>query len=118
MTRSELLPSEVVDWLRNTPRGEMRRLLSNSMAECAQIAGAFPNGGESADVIEALDARYFDAHDAGREKEAMRYFKRARLLSAHRFLLAGEDNEALFEFFHSLDDATPSGLFAVLTKGQ
>ncbi len=116
MTRSESLPVEVA-WLRSIPRDEIRRRLAKSIAERATTAGVNFSAVELSEEIDALDSRYFDAHDAGREEEAMRFFKRARLLSAWRFILDGKDEEAVYEFFHSLDEAIPTALFAALPKG-
>lgn len=117
MTRSELLPAEVIDWLRDIPQDEMRRRLANAIAERATTAGLSLDGRGLPEQIEALDTRYFDAQDDGREEAAMGFFMRARLLSAQCFLLDGRDEDALYEFFHSLDDITPTSLIAALPIG-
>lgn len=117
MTRSDSLPVEVLDWWRRVPQDEFRRRLADSFADRAPKSDLRLDAGGLSQEIETLDSRYFDAQDAGKENEAIQLFKHARLLSALRFLLDGKDEEALYEFFHSLDDTTPAALFSALQPG-
>jgi hypothetical protein len=114
MKRCDDLPAGFSDWLRSMPKDEVRRRLGSSIAQRAAIAGLSLDPGSLAAREEELDERYFDCQEDGKEEEAMRLFKQARLLSAQRFLVDGADEEALYEFYHSLDDATPEAAIAAL----
>jgi hypothetical protein len=114
MKRCDDLPAEFGDWLRSMSKDEVRRRLGHSITQRAATAGLSLDSVDLAAREEELEESYFACQEDGKEEEAMRLFKQARLLAAQRFLVDGADEEALYEFFHSLDDATPEAAIAAL----
>jgi|SRR4051812_6342791 hypothetical protein len=117
MKRSNLLPDEIADWISGLSRADLRERLGCAITVRVTNAGLVVDPKNLAAEVEAHDARYFDAQEGGRGDEAMQEFKYARLLAARQFLLDGKEDDAAYEFFHSLDDARPETMLDALKKG-
>jgi hypothetical protein len=66
--------------------------------------------------IEALDEKYFTLGEAGKKRDSMEFFKQARMLAALHLLLSGKNEDALYEFMHSLSNVTAAAAIAELTN--
>lgn len=114
LKRLDSLPPEFIERLRSAPRERVKRLLLQSITERATQAELALNPTDLAAAIEDHDERYFTAHETGRDEEALRCFRHARLLEARQFLLSRDEDDAIYEWFHSLDDAAQGALLRAL----
>jgi hypothetical protein len=106
MKRGPLLPDEFGMWLNGIPKEDLRRRMLSSITRRAVDARLSIDAATLAKESEILDERYLALRDEGNMEASAVSFRQARLLSALRLLLTGEEDEAVYEFFHSLDNAT------------
>jgi hypothetical protein len=114
MHRFESLPDEFRAWLRGIPKERVHALLQSSIERRAAQRGLTIEPTNLLTAINKLDERYFSADEEGRKAEATEFFKQARMLAALQFSLEGTEEDALYEYFHSLDVDTSEAAIAEL----
>ena len=117
VSQPNLYPESFVTWLANQGDSRIHAMLRGRIAtRLSETNSSFSTKEITQQKIDEIDQQYFDLKEQGKSAESITLFSQARLFSASMLLDAGNLENALYEYYHSVDVENPEEIIADLEK--